>query len=44
MQSNFQYLFFGLTFTVSPVGLLLQYSSGLLGCEVSPDSALNHVG
>lgn len=44
MQVNFQCLFFGLTFTVNPLGFLLQYSSGLLGYEVSPHPAPSQVG
>ena len=44
MQLNFQCLFFGLTFTVNPLGFLLQYSSGLLGCEGSPHPAPSQVG
>lgn len=44
MRLNFQCLFFGLTFTVNPLGFFLQYSSGLLGCEGSPHPALSQVG
>lgn len=43
MPLNFQYLFFGVTFKVNPASLLLQRSSGLLGCEVFPDLALGRV-